>query len=347
MGFVSHEGKEPIREVDMHAPVVLIQNLETTVQEPLNRNPRVRAAILRSHSRLRFAMTKLYPGSLVLTLSSDIIHHRLVQKITEFNNVPSVPTNPRVLGENMCVPFGKLLRNKIVPNTVTKTIHTDRVYSPDLKDGSIETFPNYPPIPSQIRMIKSFNRPVILVDDLMHPGFRVKTLDPYLKQENIDVKMVMVGVLSGYGKDLMRSWNYPVDSVYYLPRLRQWFIESTLYPFIGGNTIRSRKAPIPGMLPGINHILPYAVPAYQKECSKEAVFELSKTCLECALDVMLTLEKEYRALYGRNLTLSRLPEAIVLPLCPDKGTCLSYDPNISVSVYLENDLEQLLRQNLF
>ncbi len=50
-------------------------------------------------------------------------------------------------------------------------------------------------------------------------------------------------------------------------------------------------------------------------------------------------------LYGRNLTLSRLSEALILPLCPDKGTCLHYDPNLSASVYLENDLEQLLRQN--
>ena len=57
------------------------------------------------------------------------------------------------------------------------------------------------------------------------------------------------------------------------------------------------------------------------------------------------LEQEYRNLYGRNLTLSRLPEAVVLPLCPDKGNCLRYDPNLSASVYLENDLEQLLRQN--
>ena len=56
------------------------------------------------------------------------------------------------------------------------------------------------------------------------------------------------------------------------------------------------------------------------------------------------LEREYRVLYGRNLTLSRLPEAVILPLCPDKGTCLGYDPNLSASVYLENDLEQLLRQ---
>ena len=102
---------------------------------------------------------------------------------------------------------------------------------------------------------------------------------------------------------------------------------------------------MPGLLPGINHILPYAAPPYQDECGREAVFQLSRTCLEAALDVMRVLEREYRVLYGRNLTLSRLPEAVVLPLCPDKGTCLSYAPNLSPSVYLENDLEQLLRQN--
>jgi len=135
-----------------------------------------------------------------------------------------------------------------------------------------------------------------------------------------------------------------VDSVYFLPTLRQWFVESTLYPFIGGNTIRRPHAPIPGLLPGINHILPYAAPGFQNECSPQAIFELSRCCLESSLDVMKILEQEYRALYGRNLTLSRLAEAVILPLCPDKGECLHYDPSLSASVYLENDLEQLLRQ---
>ena len=40
---------------------------------------------------------------------------------------------------------------------------------------------------------------------------------------------------------------------------------------------------------------------------------------------------------------SSVPEAVILPLCPDKGTCLHYDPNLSASVYLENDLELLMR----
>jgi hypothetical protein len=58
---------------------------------------------------------------------------------------------------------------------------------------------------------------------------------------------------------------------------------------------------------------------------------------------MLTLEQVYREHYARNLTLSRLSEAVILPLCPDKGSCLHYDPNLAASVYLENDLEQLMR----
>ena len=342
-GFLHREADFNLWEVDMSAPTVLIQNLETTIQEPLCRNPKVLAAIQRGHKRLQLALTKLYPRFLVLTLSSDIIHQRLLEMITNYNEVPSVPTTPRKLGKNMCVPYGKMLRGKIVPNTVTKTIHTDKVFTPDLSESSMEAFPNYSPIPSQIRMIKSFNRPVILVDDIMHPGFRIQALDPILREENVDIRMVLVGLLSGHGRDLMDAQGRPVDAVYYLPRLREWFVESTLYPFIGGNTVRRSAPPVPGLLPGINHILPYASPSFRGECSEEAVFELSRACLESARDVIFTLEQEYRALYGRNLTLSRLPEAIILPLCPDKGTCLAYDPTLAASVYLENDLEQLMR----
>jgi len=342
-GFLPAEGTTILYQVDMHAPTVLIQNLETTIQEPLARNRRVLKTIRRNHERMQRAMTGLYPGNLVLTLSSDVIHHRLLEKITAINGVPSKPTQPRQLGEYMCVPFGKLLRSKVVPNTVTKTLHTDKVYEPDLTTNTIEAFLHYSPIPSQIRTIKSFNRPVILVDDLMHPGNRIRTLDPLFRQENVPIKTVLVGVLSGYGRDLMQVQGRPVDSVYFVPRLRQWFVESTLYPFIGGNTVRRPAAPVPGLLPGINHILPYASPTFRGECSEQAIFHLSRCCLENARDLMLVLEAEYRTLYARNLTLSRLPEAVILPLCPDKGACMSYDPNLAASVYLENDLELLMR----
>ena len=44
-------------------------------------------------------------------------------------------------------------------------------------------------------------------------------------------------------------------------------------------------------------------------------------------------------------SLSRLSEAVILPLCPDKGECVNYDPNLAASVYLDNDLEMLYRSS--
>ena len=64
---------------------------------------------------------------------------------------------------------------------------------------------------------------------------------------------------------------------------------------------------------------------------------------ELVLDILLALEAEYRALYARNLTLGRLGEAVILPLCPDKGSCMGYDLSRAASTYLDNDVEMLRR----
>ena len=66
-------------------------------------------------------------------------------------------------------------------------------------------------------------------------------------------------------------------------------------------------------------------------------------CLENARDILLALETEYRSLYARNLTLARLGEAVILPLCPDKGPCMTYDLTRAASTYLDGDIEQLRR----
>ena len=336
------EGKRRLWLVDMHAPLVLVQNLDTTLKEPFSSSPRILRAIHKAHRELQAAMTRLYPGQLVLSLSASVIYHRLVDKITQINQVPGEPTTPRVLGNDMCVPFGKILRGKVVPNTVTKTIHTDKVYEPDLDSYRIEAFPYYSPLRSQVRTIKSFGRPVILVDDLLHKGGRFDALEPYLREEGVEVKKVLLGMISGYGRDAMATRGFEADSIYSIPNLKFWFVESTLYPFIGGDTVRRDTMKVAGLMPSVNIVLPYMVPPL-KGCSEESLFELSACCVRNSRDILLALESEYRALFGRNLTLSRLSEAVILPLCPDKGDCINYDPNLAASVYLDNDLEMLHR----
>jgi len=344
-GFTRAEVKSsrPLLLVDMRSPIVLLQNISTTLKAPFSSHPQVLSAIREAHFRLQHAICGMYPGSLVLSINAEVIYHRLVRKITALNGVPAEPLVPRRLGPKMCVPFGKILRGSAVPNTVTKTLHTDKVFAQDLRSHTIGPYPGYAPLESQLRTVRSFRRPVILVDDLLHSGTRLSVLDPMFRREGLEIDQVLVGFLSGRGRDLMSAWNRKVDCVYSVPNMRAWFVESTLYPFIGGDTVAGSSASVPGLTPAVNLILPYALPRFYKDRSRKAVFQFSKTCLQNSRDILLALENAYREQYARNLTLSRLNEAVILPLAPDKGDALHYDPNLSASMCLDHDLTLLLR----
>ena len=343
-GFVpiQHRDGYDVLGVDMHCPIVLSRNVDTAIKAPLSTAPQVVVAVAAAHRRLQAALTRLQPGSLVLSLSAGVIYHRLLQRITQRNGVPAEPVTPRVLGPDICVPYGKILRGVAVPNTVTKTLRTDKVYEPDLSAYSIEAYPDYSPLADQVRTIRAFDRPVILVDDMLHDGKRIRCLAPLLEETHTPVDQVLVGYLTGVGRDLMEQLGYPVDGIYYLPNLRMRFVESTLYPFIGGDTVRRTERLPGGLQPSVNRILPYAAPEFSPMDGRTA-WELSLCCLENARDILLALETEFRSLYARNLTLNRLGEAVVLPLCPDKGGCITYDVSRAASACLEGDIELLKR----
>jgi hypothetical protein len=114
-------------------------------------------------------------------------------------------------------------------------------------------------------------------------------------------------------------------------------------PLYGGDTVRRPGPPVSGLQPSVNRILPYASPDLDEKPSPGSLFALSLCCLQNARDILLVLEEQYRSHFGRNLTLQRLSEAVILPLCPDKGGCMLYNPNLAASVYVENDIEMLLR----
>lgn len=116
-----------------------------------------------------------------------------------------------------------------------------------------------------------------------------------------------------------------------------------MYPFIGGDTVGGAAPSVPGLVPAVNLILPYAFPRFYRESGREAVYEFSRTCIRNSRDILLALERSYRERYARNLTLPRLSEAVILPLSPDKGRALRYDPSLSASVCLDGDLRQLER----
>jgi hypothetical protein len=340
---VFSKSAKAIYVVDMKWPVTVLKNMITNIKAPFNQNERVISTIDEAHKDLQRAFVKLYKGGLVLSISSDILHNKLVKMIVKENNVPEAPSKKRQLGPLMCVPFGEMLKGMAVPNTVTKSLHTEKVYTGTIGDFKVKEFPFYASLVNQIRTIKSFDRPVILLDDFMHNGHRLEGLAPVLKSENVNISKLIAGILSGRGKDLMEMQDQKVDSAYYIPNLRNWFVDTAMYPFVGGDSIEAAKVVSAGINPSINLILPYAVPKFLANLPPNLVFELSMTCLKNTRRILQVLEEEYQSMFERNLTLNRLSEVIKIPRIPERGHSMHYDLNVYASACAANDMDMLAR----
>lgn len=342
-GFNDVPKKRRVYMVNMANPCILNLDVETIIKEPFRDNTRVRQAIGRARKRLQLSLTRLYPGQLILSFDTGIQHERMIKRICSENGVPDFMTTPRKLGPCMCVPYGTILDRYIIPNTVTKALHTEKMFNPEMDGFKIGPFPHYLDLDIQVRTIRSFNRPVILVDDLLHKGYRIRALEPIFKNENIKVQKIIVGILSGRGKELMDRQDVPVEGIYFLPRLNAWFNENSMYPFMGGDALWRGVYPERNLLPSINLILPYTSPTFLSDASKKSIYDLSKTSIENSMEILQCLEDEYHILNERNLTLYNLGEVFITPRCPDKGKNVDYDLNLNPSFFLRNDLEQLER----
>ncbi len=329
--------------VNMSSPVTFIQDIKSVLKAPFRNSEVVIAAIERSRRRMQKAMTKLYPGELVITFDRTMIYEHLIKKICDENNMPTTPLEPRTLGDKMCVPFGAIFSRWRLPNTVTKSLHTEKFFSPDLKRHKVKAAPYYLTLRNQVKTIKSFERDVILVDDLLNKGYRIKELEPLFKEHDVRIHKFFVGILSGRGKALMEQKNIDVDSAYFIPRLKVWFTESKLYPFIGGDILWRGTIPERNLFPSINLIVPYTYPSYIRDASQKAIYKMSEIAIINAIEILQALEEEYQSIHERMLTLAHLGEVIMSPRIPDKGYNIEYDMNHKGSDYLKNELEHLRR----
>ena len=309
------------------------------IKKPHHDEPQVRAAVESARPRLRRALCALYPGRLVLSFDAELLNQSLMYRVQKLGGVLGAPAGQ--LGRAMCVPYGKILSDEIVPNTVTKTLHVDKTFAPDGSSFSVPAYPGYDTVRNQVRTIKAFRRPVILVDDLLHNGYRLDKLSPVFAAEELEIRTVVVSILSARGRDLMEVQGRQVECEYFIPNLHYWVTESLLYPFLGGDSVGT---PAPGrMLPSINLILPYYYPRHYVGTTDAAIRDLSRTALENTLSILHALEQAHQAQFSTALTLRRLGEALYRPRLPDRGRSLRYDLSLPASVCLEDDLLRLDR----
>ena len=347
-GFLAIPHGQHAYMVNLSNPILLFDNVRDMLKEPFRSDEHVFDVTKEAHRKLQRAMCKLYPGNLVLSIESELLNHYLVKRIARENGVPTKESSVRRLGPKLCVPFGKMLRNTRVPNSVTKQLHTEKFYSSDMHHFIVREYPNYADLRTQIRTLRSLNRPVMLIDDLYHKGYRLSSISPIFEEEDLKIDKFIVAVLSGQGKDLAKQKGLDVESVYYIPNLRCWFMESELYPFISGDSIdQNQETEIKYALPSINDILPYQMPPFLREADKKAFYYMSEVCLGNSLSILDAIEQQYQKENKRKLTMGRISEVMCEPRYPDTGLAADFDPNQSPSYYLEYELERLKRFESF
>lgn len=335
--------EQTLMEVDMRNPIAVIENMDTVLKSPFNDNSRILDVLEETHAELQSAIAALAPGNLVLSFNAGVMNHKIINMVTAANEVPNVPLVPRQLGKLMCVPFGKILSGMVVPNTVTKTLHTEKKFSKLLDSFIITEYPEYATIPNQIKTIKSFGRKVVLVDDILHKGYRISFLDNMFKDSGVEIDRMIVGVLSGRGKDLMKLQGREVESAYFIPNMKYWFTESTIYPFIGGDSLETKEKTEANLIHSINLILPFAAPPFLGDCDNDDVYNFSLVSLENTVKIFKVIEEEYQSMFERQLTVRRLSDVVKQPRMPNGLNRFSGDLNMSPSAVIGEYIERLKR----
>ena len=377
-GFVniSSDADNPVYAVDMKNPIAIFKDADTVVKSPLNKNPRVQRAFDKAHAKLLRTFREIYPGRLLLSFNTSAVYSKIADLVAEENGVSVLPDPHRKRGPYLAVPFGKALADIVVPNTVTKAMRTEKYFRNDLKGFDVRESRGYQTLDDQARTIKSFERPVVLIDDLLHSGQRLNKIDPILRKHDVEVRKVIVGLLTGKALDSMRLRGRDVRGAYFIPSISMWVNERDCYPFIGGDSIdnpeddrdikktghsdernheasaagagwyavkRRPDAPAKEGNASVNLILPYAEPCFIDDGDAESMRKYSITCLENAADILHVLEQEYQSTFEKKLTVRRLGAVLTNPRRPVLGFGLQYDDHIAPSVYVENEIRRTKR----
>ncbi len=240
------------------------------------------------------ALTALYPGKL-----AAVLRRGASQSGAHVPRAAARRCTRRTAGQlaAMCVPYGKILSGEVVPGTVTKTLHADKCFAPDGSTFSVVEYPGYNTVPNQVRTLKSFRRPVILVDDLLHKGYRIGKLNPIFDAEDwrsaasSSAFSPAAGATSCASSSARSSANIS---------FRICTTGSRRACSIPSSAATPSVRPAQGrMLPSINLILPYFYPRHYAGATHAAVRDLSRTALENTLCVLRALEQAQQAVQHR------------------------------------------------
>ncbi len=318
------------------APVVLMLDAQSMLKIEYRQNDIIRNALASSREKLLAAFVKRYPNSVILTFERSMLYNKINKIVAQQNAAASDQED----ADLMCVPYGDIYKRWLLPGSVTKALHTERVYNTGLRYFEVLESPHYPLIEEQVAIIKAFRRPVLLIDDLVDKGLRLHALENYFKDFDVPIKAIVVGIMSGVGKKRVTKKGYHILAGYHIPNMRAWYSESHLYPFIGGDAYFSGGDQLQDILPSVNKILPYM--HYKTEnANGRTITQFSEVCLKQARILVETIEQQYQHSNRRPLTIAHLNEVFVTPRVPYYGRKIRISHYSVPSDMIKNDLIRL------
>lgn len=337
-GFVEIQGLRQLI-VSLKSPIVLLLDAQSMLKSSFRQDLAIRRALSETRESLMHQLVKLYPRHAILSFDRSMMYDHMSRIIQAHN----APQEGQPFGPAICVPFGDLFKRWRLPGSITKALHTERVYEPMLRYFDIKAHPYYMTLKHQINVFKSFNRPVILIDDLLDTGLRLQAIEQYIKTADIQVQEILVAVMSEKGKKRMQQKGYHVSAAYEVPNMRAWFTESQLYPFIGGDSFWLEANDQNHYLSSVNKILPYLTSQATTLNDKNLFIAFSEVCLRNAHKLLSALQQHYQVENRRPLTIDRLDEVFITPRVPQYGKGVFVDIHAQPTTMIENDIRKLIQ----
>ncbi|PID79988.1 MAG: hypothetical protein CSB19_01310 [Clostridiales bacterium] len=322
------------------APVAIMLDAQSMLKRAYRQDRDIRSVLTNSRMALLKALVERYHDTVILTFDRAMLYDKINDIVLREN----APDRQSAYGPNLCVPYGDIYNRWLLPRAVTKALHTERVYDIGLNFFNVKASPNYPPVEAQVEVIKAFNMPLLLVDDLVDKGLRLQALERHFKAMQVPVAGLVVGIMSGLGKVRAEKKGYRILAGYYLPNMTAWYSESHLYPFIGGDAYYSGDDLASNILPSVNKIMPYMCSRNGATSGKGAI-DFSMSCLHQGLSIIEKIEQKYHDAYRRPLTINRLNEVFVTPRVPYYGKKMQINHSSLPSDIIKNDvirLEQIM-----
>ncbi len=205
LGFT--QAADGIYYVDMRNPVMLLQDAMLCIKPPHRDAPAVREAVLQTRPRLRMALSAMFPGKLASVLRHGMLNQAIAQRIERMNGVQDVPEGVWQPGNGICAcPTGKFLRTPSCPIRSRRRSTWKNATRPTCAASRSRNTRIILRCRDRSARCARSTGPIILVDDLLHKGYRIeKAFDRVFRQEQLAVDRIVVAVMSAMARSDARA----------------------------------------------------------------------------------------------------------------------------------------------